>query len=94
MHFSKNTEISAGAQLWVQLGAVVGLLLSMSTNYTRGLQTSCCQQSERFDVQRRHEQVKKPVCISDYNMFMNVVDRADQYLSYYSLLRKTVKWTK
>jgi len=27
-------------------------------------------------------------------MFMNGVDRADQYLSYYSLLRKTVKWPK
>jgi hypothetical protein len=46
------------------------------------------------DVQRRHGQVKKPVCSSDYNTFMNGVDRADQYLSYYSLLRKTVKWTK
>jgi hypothetical protein len=27
-------------------------------------------------------------------MFMKGVDRADQYLSYYSLLRKTVNWTK
>jgi len=27
-------------------------------------------------------------------MFMKGVDRADQYLSYYSLLRKTVKWPK
>jgi hypothetical protein len=27
-------------------------------------------------------------------MFMNGVDRADQYLSYYSLLRKTVNWPK
>ncbi|PNF28985.1 hypothetical protein B7P43_G15106 [Cryptotermes secundus] len=46
------------------------------------------------DVQRRHGQVKKPVCISEYNMFMKGVDRADQYLAYYSLPRKTVKWTK
>ncbi|PNF13918.1 hypothetical protein B7P43_G09860 [Cryptotermes secundus] len=46
------------------------------------------------DVQRRHGQVKKPVCISEYNMFMKGVDRADQYLDYYSLPRKTVKWTK
>jgi hypothetical protein len=46
------------------------------------------------DLQRRHRQVKKPVHISDYNMFMNEVDRADQYLSCYSLLRKTVKWAK
>jgi hypothetical protein len=27
-------------------------------------------------------------------MFMTKVDKADQYLAYYSLLRKTVKWTK
>jgi hypothetical protein len=27
-------------------------------------------------------------------MFMKGVDRADQYLAYYSLPRKTVKWTK
>jgi hypothetical protein len=47
-----------------------------------------------IDVQRRHEQVKKPICISHYNMFMKGVDRADQYLAYYSLLRKTVKWMK
>jgi hypothetical protein len=27
-------------------------------------------------------------------LFTKCVDRADQYLSYYSLLRKTVKWPK
>jgi hypothetical protein len=36
----------------------------------------------------------KPLCISQYNMFMKGVDRADQYLTYYSLPRKTVKWTE
>jgi hypothetical protein len=35
----------------------------------------------------------KPLCISQYNVFLKGVDRADQYLAY-SLLRKTVKWTK
>ncbi|PNF17797.1 hypothetical protein B7P43_G06890 [Cryptotermes secundus] len=50
--------------------------------------------SSMVDVQKRHGQVKKPVCISEYNMFMKGVDRADQYLAYYSLPRKTVKWTK
>jgi hypothetical protein len=37
---------------------------------------------------------KKPITISEDNMFMKGVDRADQYLAYYSLLRKTVKCTK
>ena len=43
------------------------------------------------DVPWKNEEVKKkPICIFQYNMFMKGVDRADQYLSYYSLLRKTV----
>ena len=47
------------------------------------------------DVPRRNEEVKKkPICIFQYNMFMNDVDRADQYLSYYSMLSKTVTWPK
>jgi hypothetical protein len=47
------------------------------------------------DVPRRNEAVKKkPKCICQYNLFMKGVDRADQYLSYYSLLKKTVKWPK
>jgi hypothetical protein len=37
---------------------------------------------------------EKRISISEYNMFMKGVDRADQYLAYYSLLRKTVNWTK
>ena len=55
---------------------------------------STIHNSSMVDVQRRHGQVKKPVCISEYNMFMKGVDRANQYLAYYSLPRKTVKWTK
>ena len=51
--------------------------------------------STMFDVPRRNEEIKKkPICIFHYNMFMKGVGRADQYLSYYSLLRKTVKWPK
>ena len=36
-------------------------------------------------------EIKKPYVIVQYNKFMKVVDRADQYLSYYSILRKSVK---
>jgi hypothetical protein len=47
------------------------------------------------DVSRRNEAVrKKPICICQYNLFRKGVDTADQYLSYFSLLRKTVKWPK
>ena len=37
---------------------------------------------------------KKPTCIIEYNKYMKGVDRADQYISYYKIMRKTVKWTK
>jgi hypothetical protein len=47
------------------------------------------------EVQRRHGHVlKEPICISQYNMFIKEVDRVDQFLAYYSLPRKTVKWPK
>jgi hypothetical protein len=38
-------------------------------------------------------EIKKPYIVH-YNKFMKGVDRADQNLSYYSVLRKTVKWSK
>uniref|UniRef100_A0A0N5C6W1 DDE_Tnp_1_7 domain-containing protein n=1 Tax=Strongyloides papillosus TaxID=174720 RepID=A0A0N5C6W1_STREA len=40
------------------------------------------------------EEIKKPICVHQYNANMKGVDRADQHLSYNSILRKSVKWTK
>jgi len=39
-------------------------------------------------------EIKKPYAVGQYNKFVKGVDRADQYLSFYSVLRKTVKWSK
>src|SRR5215469_13599735 len=55
---------------------------------------STIHDSTMVDVPWRNEVLKKPICIFQYNIFMKGVDRADQYLSFYSLLRKTVKWPK
>ena len=38
--------------------------------------------------------IKNPYAVVQYNKFMKGVDRADQYFSFYSVLRKTVKWLK
>jgi len=35
--------------------------------------------------------IKKPYSVVQYNKFMKGMDRAGKYLSYYSVLRKTVK---
>jgi len=39
-------------------------------------------------------EIKKPYTVGQYNKFIKGVDRADQYLSYYSVLKKNVKWSK
>jgi Ulp1 family protease len=39
-------------------------------------------------------EIKKLYAIVQYNKFMKGIDRADQHLSYYSILRKSVKWLK
>jgi hypothetical protein len=49
--------------------------------------------TERKDRKTKME-IKKPYAIFQYNKFMKGVGRADQYLSYYSILRKCVKWSK
>jgi len=39
-------------------------------------------------------EIKKPYAVVQYNKFIMGVGSADQYLSYYSVLQKTVKWSK
>jgi len=39
-------------------------------------------------------EIKKHYAVVENNKFMKGIDRADQYFSHYSVLRKTVKWSK
>jgi hypothetical protein len=41
---------------------------------------------------KTNEQISKPNCVVQHKKYMKGVDHADQYLSYYSIVRKTVKW--
>ena len=38
-------------------------------------------------------EIKKPYAVVQYSKFIKDIDRADQYLSYYSVLKETVKWS-
>ena len=38
--------------------------------------------------------VRQPKAVPDYNQYMNGVDRSDQLISRYHVLRKTIKWWK
>jgi hypothetical protein len=50
--------------------------------------------SSRKKDRKTNVAIKKPAAVVHYNKFMKGVERADQYLSYCSVLRKTVKWSK
>ncbi|XP_017792101.1 PREDICTED: piggyBac transposable element-derived protein 4-like [Habropoda laboriosa] len=57
------------------------------------IHSSKMEESHNIDRNTR-EKIVKPNALIDYNKYMKGVDRADQYLSYYSILRQTTKWTK
>ena len=50
--------------------------------------------NKRRKDMKTNMEIRKPYAVFQYNKFMKGVDRADQYLSYYSGLRKTVKCSK
>ena len=39
-------------------------------------------------------EIKKPYAVGQYNKFIKGVDRVNQYLSYYSVVKKNVKGSK
>jgi hypothetical protein len=43
---------------------------------------------------KTNKEIKKPDAVAQYNKFTKGIDRADRSLSYYSVLRKTVKLSK
>ena len=59
------------------------------------LTISNMHQVEMKDETNRNGKVTvKPNIVIDYNKGMSDVDRSDQMLSYYSALRKTIRWLK
>jgi hypothetical protein len=50
--------------------------------------------NKRRKDRKRNREIKKPCAVVWCSKFIKGVDRADQYLSFYSFLRRTVKWSK
>ncbi|MCP6497719.1 transposase, partial [Klebsiella pneumoniae] len=50
------------------------------------------QESRNTDSDTKKNNIK-PVGVLEYNKYMKGVDRADQYISHFKILRKTKKWT-
>jgi hypothetical protein len=47
----------------------------------------------RQKERKTNMEIKKPYTVVQYNKFMKGIDRVDQYLSFYSVVRNTVKWS-
>ena len=43
---------------------------------------------------RERKDVRQPFVVHRYNQFMNAVDKSDQYLAKYNMLRKCIRWWK
>ena len=56
---------------------------------------SSIHNNECVDVPKRKDEIiSKPTMIIQYHTYMGRVDKCDQYLSYYSLGPKSIKWQK
>jgi hypothetical protein len=64
------------------------LVRMISTIYDATL-VNTGRQDRETNLERR-----KPYTVVQYNTFMKGADRSDHYLSYYSILKETVKWSK
>lgn len=56
--------------------------------------TSFNKQLEKISIQKYNEVIQRPECIDDYNKNMGGVDKHDQKLASFSIIRKNLKWYK
>lgn len=56
--------------------------------------TSYHKQIQPIKIKKHNEEISRPECIDDYNKNMGGVDKQDQKLASFSLMRKSFKWYK
>ena len=94
-HELKNNRLQRGQSIFRRKGDVL-LQIWQSKREVRmisNIHSSELLESSNTDW-HTNTKIMKPKCVIEYNNYMKGVDRADQYLLYYSILRKTRKWTK
>lgn len=85
-------KLKKGEHEWRRSGSVVVCKWKDKRDV---LMISNMHKVEMVPVTNRHAQEKmKPNILRDYNNGMSGVDKSDQMLSYYSALRKTIRWYK
>ncbi|XP_053960478.1 piggyBac transposable element-derived protein 4-like [Anastrepha ludens] len=91
----KKTNLKKGQTIFRRKGDVLLQIWQSKKEVCFISSIHSAEMKESHNIDRTtHQKIIKPNALLDYNKFMKGVDRADQYLSYYSILRKTTKWTK
>lgn len=88
---TKSLNLKKGESIFKRKGDI---LLQLWKDKREVRMISTIHKFEMVECTGKYKTMQKPKCIADYNLNMNGVDLADQYLSYYSILRKTIKWPK
>lgn len=87
-----NRKLKKGECIWQQNGPVTVCKWKDKRDV---LSISNMHAVEMVEVPNRNGKISmKPNIIRDYNNGMSGIDRSDQMLSYYSSLRKTIRWPK
>lgn len=98
---SWSKQVDRGDMRWTRDG--VCLILQWKDNKIVTMVSSIDKGNGSTEVKRKVKGsdlkwgtslVKQPTCIQRYNQFMNGVDRSDQHLAKYNLLRKCLRWWK
>jgi len=89
-----------GDMRWVRNGKVLGLqwkdnkVVTMVSSIDRADKYVEVERKVKIDGKCSKVAVKQPECVYRYNQFMNGVDKSDQHLAKYNLLRKFIRWWK
>ncbi|XP_064598479.1 piggyBac transposable element-derived protein 4-like [Liolophura sinensis] len=87
-----QTKLEKGEHCWKRPGPVV---VCKWRDKRDVLTITNMHNMKMVNVTNRNQKVsQKPNIVRDYNNGMSGIDRSDQMLSYYSALRKTIRWYK
>lgn len=87
-----SSKLKKGEYIWRRNGPVI---VCKWKDKREVLSISNMHSFEMVETKSRSgKTAMKPNIISDYNKGMSGIDRSDQMLSYYSSLRKTIRWPK
>ena len=68
------------------------VVLVLTTIDNANVKTQATRKCKNAQGRRISKDISQPGAISNYNSYMNAVDRSDQILATQNVLRKSVRW--